>query len=63
MAVVPSGTTLHDAKNILMKVFKARNPTTKGHEVAAIEWEGILVKNDLELKALQHREQVVVLIK
>lgn len=62
MAAVAFGTTLHDAKDMLKKVFEARNPTIKGGEVAGIEWEGMLIKDDMELNAPQHRDQIVVFI-
>lgn len=63
MAVVPFGTTLLDAQNILTEIFEKLNPTTKGHKVAGIEWEGVQIQADLMLEAVQHREQVVVLMK
>ncbi len=52
VAVVPFGTTLHDAKSILTKVFEAQNPTTKEHQVVGIEWEEVLIKDDLTLEAV-----------
>ncbi len=63
MAVVPPGTPLNDAKDIISSVFLERNPSMQGRAVIAIEWEGIVIQQDKELDGVSHRDTVVALIK
>lgn len=62
MALVPTGTTLHDAYDILRSVFSKANPSMQGQTIDCIEVEGFLIARDEELNTVPNRETVVVVI-
>ncbi len=59
--ILPTGTTLNDAKNIISSAFLDQNPSMREHTVVGIEWFGVSV-DDKVLDGIRHAETVVAVM-